>query len=375
MDLRTRLVSLAMLLRDSKNIPRENRVEMWRDIRAGLSEADVLARFPALQRVNISDRQRQIWWEESGTAEFQKKLELASSWEGGTRHCLLLGDEAYPPRLLQLADPPLALWCEGNLARLAQPQIAIVGSRKATRSGLRLAARFACDLGDAGFCITSGLATGIDGAAHAACVNTGLHTIGVLGCGPDQTYPRIHTELRGKMVESGCVISEYPPGVPPLAYHFPERNRLISALSVAVLVVEADRKSGSLITARCALEQGREVFAVPGSPLSNVSAGCHQLIREGAPLVETANDLVNGLPEWAHPQVLREALAEEQSLPPDLTELEKRILEQLDTNPLPLDRLLKLTGAPVTAFSQTLIELELKQLIAREGGGVVRFYS
>lgn len=373
-NLRSRLIALALLLRAAE-LPGEHRARLWQEARGALN-ADSGAQQPSSlpAQLGLPPAQRLAWQEREASEVFRRELALAEAWAGGKRHCLLLGDAAYPDRLLELPDPPLALWCEGEIDTLVRPQLAMVGSRRATRSGRRLAEMLASDLGAAGFCITSGMAVGIDGAAHAACLARGYKTIAVLGSGPDQNYPRPHTQLRRELVDSGCVISEYPPGTPPLAYHFPERNRLISALSLAVLVVEASGRSGSLITARCALELGREVFAVPGSPLSQVSQGCHRLLRDGAQLVETAEDVLNGLPDWVRPEPAPATPEPTSPADADLTELEQRLLAQLDTNPLPLDRLLQRMDAPVQEISQALVELELKQLIGRDGGGLVRLY-
>ena len=373
-ELRTRLISFALLLQEDSAVPREHRACLWQNIRALVLQSGSPDQASLLTQVGLARQQILSWQRTESSSNFRRRLRLITAWLEADRQCLLLGDELYPSRLLELADPPLTLWCEGKATCLSLPQIAIVGSRKATRGGRLLAERLAADLGAAGFCITSGLALGIDGAAHAACLDRGHRTLAVLGCGPDQNYPRSHRLLQQRLARSGCVVSEYPPGTAPLAYHFPQRNRLISALSLAVLVVEAGRKSGSLITARSALELGREVFAVPGSPLSQVSHGCHQLLRDGAQLVEAAEDVLNGLPGWAWSQSQRGEEASGSQPPPELTHLELVILEQMETLPLPLDKLLRLVDAPVQKISQALVELELKQLIAREGGGLVRLH-
>jgi DNA processing protein len=201
----------------------------------------------------------------------------------------------YPARLTAIADPPIVLWMRGSagtLDALADPTIAIVGSRRATPTGLAIARRLAGDIADAGFTVVSGMARGIDGAAHAGALDRGARTVAVLGCGADVIYPREHAALAGRILESGGIVSELSPGTPPLPPHFPLRNRIISGLALAVVIVEASDKSGSLITARMALEQGRDVLAVPGSVLSGQYRGSHALIKDGARLVETVDDVL-----------------------------------------------------------------------------------
>jgi len=205
-------------------------------------------------------------------------------------HLITLADPRYPPRLTEIADPPPVLYARGDADLLSEPQIAIVGTRNPTPGGGEITASFARWLAGQGLIVTSGLAVGIDGAAHAAALETG-HSIAVLGTGPDRVYPAVHRDLARRLVERGVMVSELPPGQGPLASSFPRRNRLISGLSLGVLVTEAALKSGSLITARMALEQGREVFAIPGSIRNPLSRGCHALIREGAKLVEEPEEI------------------------------------------------------------------------------------
>lgn len=206
-----------------------------------------------------------------------------------------LGDARYPALVAAIPDPPPLLWVRGRTAALAAPAIALVGSRTATPYGLALAARLSRDLTAAGLVIVSGLARGVDSAAHAAALDAGGATIGVLGCGIDRIYPAEHGALARCMADAGAVVSEHPPGVPPLPHHFPLRNRIISGLSGAVVVVEAPEKSGALITAATALEQGREVMAVPGPVTGGRNRGAHLLIRDGAAVVETADDILRHL--------------------------------------------------------------------------------
>lgn len=205
-----------------------------------------------------------------------------------------LGQPGYPARLADIHDPPLVLWTRGPVA-LDGSTVAIVGSRHASQTGLAMASDLARDLARSGYTVVSGMAAGIDGAAHVAALEAGGLTMGVLGCGIDIVYPAAHARLAQAMAERGCLVSEFPPGTGPRPHHFPLRNRIISGLSRAVVLVEAGEKSGSLITANAAIAQGREVMAVPGSVLSRKSAGCHALIRDGARLVEGARDVIEEL--------------------------------------------------------------------------------
>jgi len=204
-------------------------------------------------------------------------------------------DERYPPLLRAIADPPPVLWVRGVAAVLARPAVAIVGSRAATPYALEVASRLAGELADRRMLVVSGLARGADGAAHRGCLAAGGTTVGVLGCGPDVIYPPEHRELAISLCRDGALVSELGPGAPPLPEHFPLRNRLISGISLAVVVVEANEKSGSLITARYALDQGRDVMAVPGSVLGGRNRGSHALLKDGAKIVESADDILEEL--------------------------------------------------------------------------------
>ena len=204
-------------------------------------------------------------------------------------------DDRYPPLLRAIADPPPVLWARGALGALARPAVAIVGSRAATSYALEVARRLGRELADRGVLVVSGLARGADGAAHRGCLDAGGATVAVLGSGPDVIYPAEHRELAAAICETGALVSEHGPGVPPLPDHFPLRNRLISGISLGVVVVEANEKSGSLITARYALDQGRDVMAVPGSVLGGRNRGSHALLKDGAKVVETAVDILEEL--------------------------------------------------------------------------------
>jgi DNA processing protein len=217
--------------------------------------------------------------------------------EQGTRagiRALPWFDPLYPERLRAIADPPAVLWIRGDADALSAPSVAIVGARAASPGARHVATELGADLAAAGLVVTSGMARGVDGAAHLGALATG-RTVAVLGCGVDVAYPPEHEELARRIADAGAVVSEFPPATPPLAHHFPLRNRLISGLSLAVVVVEARDDSGSLITARCALDQGRDVMAVPGPVAGGRNRGAHALLRDGARLVETAADVLDEL--------------------------------------------------------------------------------
>lgn len=250
-----------------------------------------------------------VWTEVAGpgasaalaAAEFsqQERTETARVWLDTApeqHHLIALGDPQYPSNLIESSDPPLLLYGLGRLDTLRRPSIAIIGSRKATPLGLELAREFSKELSTAGMCIVSGLALGVDGAAHWGALEGSGSTIAVVGTGLDRVYPRQHHALARTVAQTGLILSEFPLGSPPRAEHFPMRNRIIAGLSVGTLVIEAARKSGSLITARLALENGREVYAIPGSVRSEQAQGCHQLIKDGACLVECPQDVLDGLP-------------------------------------------------------------------------------
>ncbi len=229
---------------------------------------------------------------------FDERLAAARQWRAGgaDRHIVVLGDARYPASLLATADPPLLLYVQGDAAVLSRAAVAIVGSRHATAQGLDNARSFARALADQGWLVVSGLALGIDGAAHqGALQGRGPGTVAVVGCGLDRTYPPAHRELALRIADHGALVSEFAPGVPPLPEHFPLRNRIIAGLCQGTVVVEAALRSGSLLTARLAAEAGREVFAVPGSIHAPQSRGCHALIKLGAKLVESAQDITEEL--------------------------------------------------------------------------------
>ncbi len=293
---------------------------------------------------------------------FDDLLRRTEAWlaDGDEPHALVtLGDAGYPPLLLQTADPPLLLHLTGRAELVAAPSIAIVGSRNPTPQGREHALAFGRELSAAGWTIVSGLALGIDGAAHTGALAGTGSTIAVIGTGLDQIYPRRHADLHRRIAREGLIVSEYLLGTPPLRENFPVRNRLIAGLSRGTLVVEAALQSGSLITARLAAEAGREVFALPGSLHSPQARGCHALIRQGAVLVETAQDIFDELafvaPAPAAP-----------SPPP--AEAEDPLLQALGFDPVGLDELALRTGLPAADLNARLLELELSGRVARLPG-------
>lgn len=267
----------------------------------------------------------------------------------------------YPARLTEIADPPLALWRIGPTG-LDRPAVAIVGARDATPAGLVVAGELSRDLAAHGYTVVSGLAAGVDGAAHEAALAAGGQTIAVLGCGIDVVYPPRHHDLARRMAASGCLVSEFPPGTGPRPWHFPLRNRIISGLALAVVVVEASEHSGSLITARMALEQGRDVLAVPGSVASGRYKGCHALIRDGARLVESVDDVLEEL-EGIRPRSRDRADAPEASERGGLAPVMAR------GEPCTVDELAARTGRPVPELLADLGRLEIEGRVRRAPGG------
>jgi DNA processing protein len=268
-------------------------------------------------------------------------------------------DARYPERLRAIADPPPVLYAKGNLRPEDDKAVAVVGSRSASDYGRRVARDLCHGLATLGFTVVSGMARGIDGTAHESALNSGGRTIAVLGSGVDCAYPPEHKDLYQRIIERGAVISEYPLGTRPVAFNFPARNRLIAGLSLGVVVVEATEKSGSLITARLAAEQGREVFAVPGEVGSSRSRGAHRLIRQGAKLVERVEDIV----EEIAPQLITShgvaAKPEPRRLPPDASGEARNIFEMLAERPLQIDQVIQASGLSSARVAEILLELEL----------------
>jgi len=296
---------------------------------------------------------------------------------GDDQRLLRCTDEDFPPQLEAIPDPPAALFVKGDASLLLRPQIGIVGARRAQPPGLANARRFAGALSLGGLLVTSGMADGIDGAAHEAALDAGQPTIAVIGTGPDRVYPRKHHALARRIAVQGAIVSEYPPGVPSQAHHFPQRNRIIAGLSLGVLVVEAGLRSGSLITARQAGEQGREVFAMPGSVHNPLAEGCHSLIAEGARLVQRPDEILAVLAPAAMElgAELRARLERADAAPAvgrrktdpfDWRQDEeyRRLLDAMGYDPASLDALVGTTGLTAGALSSMLLMLELEGEVA-----------
>lgn len=328
----------------------------------------------ALQQFASSEQAAALQHEPPGFADL---LARTSQWlaghesQGATRRILTLGDAGYPAALLETADPPLMLYVLGppalDLGATAQA-LAIVGSRNPTAQGVQNARAFARALAEAGIPIVSGLALGIDGAAHEGALEgsgpDALATVAVIGTGLDRVYPARHRELAHRIAERGLIVSEYPLGTPPLAHHFPKRNRIIAGLARGTLVIEAALRSGSLITARLAAEQGREVFAIPGSIHAPQARGCHALIREGAKLVETVDDVLEEL------KVVCTVPSASSSATVPETAHESQLLQAIGFDPVSIDALCARTGVSAAALQARLLELELEGSVARLPGGL-----
>lgn len=311
-------------------------------------------------------------------------LAAAEEWlEADGHHLVTLDDPLYPPLLRRIDDAPPALLVAGQPEVLVRPQAAVVGSRNATAGGLDNARDFADALARAGFAVTSGLAAGIDGAAHRAALDAGGTTVAVAGTGPDQVYPARHRDLARDITAAGAIVSFFPPGTGPRPGNFPARNRVISGMSLGVLVVEAGIQSGSLITARLAGDQGREVFAIPGSIHNPLARGCHRLLRQGARLVETAEEIIAELEPLARELAGELAglltpageAADEAGLDPGAggTHVEdpevRRLLEAVGHDPTPIDRIIQRSQLTTQSVSSMLMMLELDgRVIAHPGG-------
>ena len=282
---------------------------------------------------------------------------VAEWLEDPANHIFTIADAEYPQFLLNTGDPPLLLYVKGRLDLLNSKSLAVVGSRNASAQGLRNAQAFANSISDAGLCVVSGMAHGIDASAHLGGLQGRGSSIAVVGTGLDKVYPAANRELAHRLAQEGTIISEFPLGTPPLAANFPRRNRIISGLSLGCLVVEASVQSGSLITARMALEQGREVFAIPGSIHSPHSKGCHALIKQGAKLVETARDILDELGY--------QSTASSEGITP-----EHPLFVHLGFDPLDAESLAQRSGLTIGELSAILLQLELDGAIASLPGGL-----
>lgn len=331
------------------------------------------------RQASTLDVEARTWLEQPDEARIAADL----SWLSEPGHRLLRSTEAdFPPQLETIPQPPVALFVAGDASLLLHPQVAIVGARSASVAGRNTARAFARHLALAGFVITSGLADGIDGVAHEAALDAGQPTVAVIGTGPDRVYPRKHRDLCARVVAQGVLVSEFPPGTAARADHFPRRNRIIAGLSMGTLVIEAGLQSGSLITARLAGEQGREVFAVPGSIHNPLARGCHRLIRDGARLVESASEVAETLVPAA--RALGAELALRLERPPaeaptgrvrpasggwrnDLQY--QRLMDVLGHDPIALDELSARTGQGAAELSSMLLILELEGCVEGLPGG------
>jgi DNA processing protein len=277
-------------------------------------------------------------------------------------------DHDYPPLLRTIADPPPVLWVRGAVEALTRPAVAIVGSRAATAYALEVAARLAGELADRGVLVVSGLARGADGAAHRGCLEAGGATLAVLGSGPDVVYPPEHRDLAVTICGDGALVSEHGPGVPPLPEHFPLRNRLISGISLGVVVVEANEKSGSLITARYALEQGRDVMAVPGSVLGGRNRGSHALLKDGAKVVESADDILEelGWPALSHAHGPAPGV---QKISGNSFKLDELLQKLTPGESYDLDEMSATVGLPGPKLLPRLTEWEMKGQLEKIAGG------
>ncbi|CAM4119551.1 DNA-processing protein DprA [Vibrio neonatus] len=316
------------------------------------------------------------------TDKANANVERCLNWLSKDGNHLLIceDDSAYPQLLKEIPCYPPLLFVQGEVSALSSNQIGVVGSRNSSQDGLYITRQFSAELTQLGVTITSGLALGVDGHAHQACLDHKGTTVAVLGSGFDYLYPKQHQRLAERIKASGALVSEFPPFYPLRAYNFPRRNRIISGLSVGVLVVEAAAKSGSLITARFALEQGRDVYAVPGSVLNPNAMGCNNLIRDGAVLVRSAQDIIqemNGLIDWS--QTEQQGLGFHAQLPAKNSErcasesdLNQGLLNLLGDKPTAVDFLAQSTHLPINQVMMQLLELELKGLVASVGGGYIR---
>jgi len=288
-------------------------------------------------------------------------LAAALNWlEDDQNQIFTLGDDDYPRALLNITDPPLLLYVKGRADLLNATALAVVGSRNATPQGNSNAEEFSRSLSDAGLCIISGMAHGIDAAAHRGALRGISSSIAVVGTGLDKVYPAVNRDLAHALAAQGALISEFPLGTPPVASNFPRRNRIISGMSVGCLVVEASLQSGSLITARLAMEQGRDVFAIPGSIHSPQSKGCHALIKQGAKLAETAQDILEDL----------SGVRRIDSIKPDTPDPQSGLLDLIGFDPVSMDGLCTRSGLTVSQLSAMLLTLELEGRIAALPGGL-----
>lgn len=298
--------------------------------------------------------------------QYKEKIQLDEEYEKVIKSnlsVLTIDDDNYPCDLKNISDPPIVLYIKGRITEDDKNAIAVVGSRRATSYGKETAKKISYDLAKRGITVVSGLARGIDTWAHLGALSAKGRTIAVLGCGINIVYPKENRDLYEKISASGAVISEFPLSTPPYAHNFPRRNRIISGLSKGVVVVEASQKSGALITANFAVEQGKDVFAVPGSITSDVSKGTHRLIKEGAKLTESIQDI---LEEFGIKDVTEEIIKKREVLP----EVEKIVYDTLSCEEKYLDEIIQESGLPASVVSSTLLLLEMKGLAKQHPGKI-----
>lgn len=300
-----------------------------------------------------------------------KIIEADLAWlQSSSNHYLVtINDDAYPVLLREISDPPLVLFVYGCLDVLKSVQLGIVGSRNPDRAGRETAQTFARALANVGVTITSGLALGIDACGHTGALDVDGYTIAVLGNGLDMIYPSRHRELAEKIVRKGALVSEFPSGIKPIASNFPRRNRIISGMSTGILVIQAATRSGSLITARYAMEQGRDVFAIPGSIHNPLAEGCHALIKQGAKLVESVHDITEELHALSA-VIIEEGLEKKSPVIEDLDEDCQLLLANISYDAVSIDRLMQLTGLTVDVILSMLLMLELRGLVVTVAGGL-----
>ncbi len=313
---------------------------------------------------------------EANVDEAQVQVEL--DWlEHPQHHLIHRFDSRYPKLLQQISDPPIALFANGDLSLLDAPKVAIVGSRRPSPVGVKVAADIASSLSKLGVVIVSGMALGVDAVAHRAALEAGGPTIAVTGAGPDVIYPRRHKNLHQQIANQGLLLSEYPFGTQPSRHSFPDRNRLVSGISCGVVIIEAAERSGTLITARMALEQNRELMVVPGAALSEQYRGSHRLIRDGAALVcgsqEVLMQLSSELSAYCQPNSGQNQRDTSTDVSSEMTSTQKKVWQELDYDAVLIDELVTATGLSISEVTNTLLELELNSMVAATSeGGYIR---
>ncbi|HGJ65787.1 TPA: DNA-protecting protein DprA [bacterium] len=333
----------------------------------GSPKAVLNATFDELDTVKgVSSSVCQSIVEHRQNISIDRELELIDRYDC---KIITINDENYPDALKSIYDPPPIIYVKGNLPQNNFRSISVVGARNATSYGKSVAEMISGQLANHGIVVISGMAHGIDTSAHNGALNANGHTIAIVANGLDIIYPAENTKLFDRIINSGAVISEFPMGTKPLRAHFPRRNRLISGMSLGTLVVEASIKSGALITAELALEQGREVFAVPGQILSELSKGTHELIKQGAKLVDSVDDILNELPEYNYQPSEEEKIKhEDEKIESQFTQEEKAIWNVIGLSPIHIDDISKQSNLPTYKVSSTLVMLEIKGLIRQLAG-------